>query len=301
MKLVKKKNKKGFALMAGVTVVVLSTFISSMTTMYTSLHKTIEKNGVEPLGISIAQDRINDIANKNFYEQYQKAQSNTVVPEIKDSDGNKILVGDKYNVSTKFSNATTCNGELCYTVTIDIKENGSDKIWYTSSEIVTESQSGRGIPIGTVLAYKGDLSKLPYGWEVFHAMDNRFTKGSNFNNIGGLGGTANYVLKPENMPSYSFNVTFDSPMIDASTSNMGYNIGTPEGAVGSTAFHSCEGGGDGTCDGSDGDCVWRQGYRKIYFKPMSLSVNVNEWTDTPFVMEPAFYKVAYIIKTKEVK
>lgn len=302
MKIFNKLNKKkGLMLESGILVVILSAFISGLTTSYTNLHRTIENNGVMPLGMSIAQDRINDIANKNFYEQYNYAQSGKVIPEIKDSDGNTVLIGDKYNVKTVYGEAS-CKSELCYEVTVKVEDPKTGKELYSSSELVTEHQSGRGLPLGTVLAYSGDLSNLPYGWELYDKLNNQFAKGaSDESELGQTGGNSTYVLKPENMPTYDFNVDFDTPMIDAATSNMGYNVGNPSGYVGAASFHSCPGGGDSTCDGSHSGCVWKHGYRKIFFQPMSLSVQVNEWKDTPFVMEPQFYKIAYIIKTKEIK
>lgn len=278
---VKNKRKAGLMLEMGILVVILSALISGLTISYMSLHKTIENNGVMPLGMSIAQDRINDIANKNFYDQYQKAQSNTVVPEIKDSDGKTVLIGDKYNVRTIYANAT-CKNELCYQITVKVEDPKTNEELYSSSELVTEHQSGRGLPIGTILAYSGDLTHLPYGWEIYSEMNDKFTKGAGKSDFGETGGNSTYVLKPENMPPYEFTFQFDRPMANGAR-NGRVAVGAQSGA-GVVDFHY---------DGEES--------RYVQFGNLNLSVHVNEWTDTPFVMEPQFYKVAYIIKTKEIK
>ena len=39
--------------------------------------------------------------------------------------------------------------------------------------------------------------------------------------------------------------------------------------------------------------------RWIQFGKISFVANIEEWKGIPFSMEPSFYQVAYIIKTKE--
>ena len=275
------KQKSGLMLETGILIIILSALISGLTTSYMSLHKTIENNGVMPLGMSIAQDRINDIANKNFYEQYNMAQSEKIISEIKDSDGKTILIGDKYNVKTIYGKAD-CKNELCYEVTVKVEDPKTQKELYSSSELVTEHQSGRGVPIGTVLAYSGDLSHLPYGWELYSNMNDKFTKGAGASDFGEVGGNSTYVLKPENMPPYEFTFQFDRPMANGAR-NGSYSTGAQSG-VGVVDFHY---------DGEES--------RYVQFGKLNLSIHVDEWKDTPFVMEPQFYKVAYIVKTKEIK
>ena len=38
----------------------------------------------------------------------------------------------------------------------------------------------------------------------------------------------------------------------------------------------------------------------IDFGQMNLTINVDEWQNKPFVMEPSYYTVGYIIKTKQI-
>ena len=174
------KNKKG--ILNSVFVINISMVIMLMIASYTMwglrLQQAVKDEDIVPLGMSLAQDRINDILNKNFYDNYKKAQSKTVLSSIKNSDGQTIYVGDKYNVVTEFHSAGSCHGQLCYQATVRIQEKDTKKELYSATETILESQSGRGVPVGTILPFAGNLSELPYGWEIYKPMNQKYSKGA---------------------------------------------------------------------------------------------------------------------------
>lgn len=287
----KLKRRDGFGTLmsTGFMAVIISAIISSASIWYMNLHKNIEHVATNPLAQSVAQDRINDVLNKSFYENYKKAQSGTVSKSLHDGDGNIIYPGDKFDIDTEYSDAKTCDGQLCYRVKVDVKDKDSGEIVYTSNETILESQSGRGTPIGTVLAFNGNLSEIPYGWEPYNKMDGYYSKGAHDeNDITETGGQKTFVIKPENMPPYKFTFQFDRFMANGGTWEKRegggiYRIGAQSGVV-DLNYHY----------GATGWPLF------IDFGQMNLTINVDEWQNKPFVMEPSYYKVGYIIKTKQV-
>lgn len=297
------KDNKGFGALtySMLALSAITVLISSFTAWYLAIHKETEKNGIYPTGMAVAQDRINDILNKNFYDNYQKAQNNETDTHITKDDGSIIYPGDIYDVETSYNDATTCfdgtENQLCYRVTVHVKNKSDGKIIASSNENVFETKSGRGIPIGTVIAYTGDLSKIPYGWELYSDMNGYFSKGTRTNEeLGEHGGQKELILKPEYMPPHEFTFSFDRLMADGAYSPLmespylthfgNISEGSP---VGKIDMHSCPSYGYGC--GTD---------RFVQFGNLDFSVYVNEWKSAPIPSEPEYYTVAYIIKTKEV-
>lgn len=289
------KNNKGFGVLSYsmLALSAITVIISSFTTWYLAIHKNTEKEGIYPTGMAIAQDRINDVLNKSFYDNYKKAQNHETVSHIKDGDGNIIYPGDAYDVETIYDDATSCDNQLCYRATVHVKNKADGKTVASASENILESQSGRGIPIGTVIPYSGDLSKIPYGWEIYNKMDDYFSKGAKGDSdLGETGGQKTFVIKPENMPSYEFTFQFDREM-----ANGAY---TPQYHPNSFGAQSGTNWADFHAHSVDIKNPNGNSPKFVQFGYLTISVFVNEWKNEPFVMEPSYYKIAYIIKTKEV-
>lgn len=169
-------------------------------------------------------------------------------------------------------------------VTVKVYKTG-DSIEKFALKVPLSSQDSNTLPKGTIVAFTGDVNKIPHGWQLCDGTNgtpdlrDRFLAGAGLNYYPNqIGGQNIVTLQTENLPQNAFNNSFGNKYLLASMTGT-YTFGTIENM--SLIVHSQH--------GTNG----KSGFNWIQ---VGNAISSSNWIGQPFDIRPLFYAVYYIMK-----
>lgn len=280
------KNKKGQTA-ALLTMLLTSIGIGTVVGSYSSWLLSLKNNEHEVSRALIGQILSMNKWDEIIHQSPKEKTLNTNKTDVSvDDDGNKTTVtygkrgiyrNGKCDVSGT-ENEMKSAYQTCTDINIKVTDKENKPLYEFNS--VSLLSTTYAYPVGTIIPYTGDLTKVPEDWALCDGnngtpnLNNTFLKATDQQSeVGKTGGNNTFVLKQANLPSATFDISSPTQMVLGT-----YRYPLSSGTI--VRF----------CDANTN--------LSLRMHNLSTYIHIPDWKSVPFPVAPKHQTTAYIMKIK---